>query len=67
MWTCIYKVPLVYNKEGLGDKILKKLNIWARASPSGRLAERWWRCFENPRETVNIAIVGKYVDLTESY
>ena len=28
---CIYEVPLVYNKEGLGDKILKKLNIWARA------------------------------------
>ena len=28
---CIYEVPLVYNKEGLGDKILQKLNIWARS------------------------------------
>jgi len=27
----IYEVPLLYNKEGLGDKILQKLNIWARA------------------------------------
>jgi CTP synthase len=64
--NCIYKVPLVYNKEGLGDKILKKLNIWARAP---RLDD--WRemveGIENPRQTVNIAIVGKYVDLTESY
>ncbi len=63
---CIYDVPLVYNKEGLGDKILKKLNIWARAP---RLDE-WREMVErlrNPRETVNIAIVGKYVDLTESY
>jgi CTP synthase len=63
---CIYEVPLVYNKEGLGDKILKKLNIWAREP---RLDE--WRevvdRLKNPRFSVNIAIVGKYVDLTESY
>lgn len=63
---CIYEVPLVYNKEGLGDKILQKLNIWARAP---RLEE--WRDmvdkFKNPRSSVTIAIVGKYVDLTESY
>ncbi|MBU1195314.1 MAG: CTP synthase [Proteobacteria bacterium] len=63
---CIYEVPLVYNQEGLGDKILKKLNIWARAP---RL-EEWKEVVErlkNPRFEVNIAIVGKYVDLTESY
>ncbi|MBF0259307.1 MAG: CTP synthase [Desulfamplus sp.] len=63
---CIYEVPLVYNKEGLGDKILQKLNIWARAP---RLEE--WRemvdKLQNPRHSVSIAIVGKYVDLTESY
>ncbi len=63
---CIYEVPLVYNKEGLGDKILKKLNVWARAP---RLDD--WRemveKYKNPRFCVNIAIVGKYVDLTESY
>lgn len=63
---CIYEVPLVYNKEGLGDNILRKLNIWARAP---RL-EEWKEMVEklkNPRFSVNIAIVGKYVDLTESY
>jgi len=63
---CIYEVPLVYNSEGLGDKILKKLNIWARAP---RLEE--WRDMvdrlKNPRFSIDIAIVGKYVDLTESY
>lgn len=63
---CIYDVPLVYNREGLDTKILKKLNIWAR---SPRLDE--WRemveKLKNPRFCVNIAIVGKYVDLTESY
>ncbi|MBF0302970.1 MAG: CTP synthase [Desulfamplus sp.] len=63
---CIYEVPLVYNSEGLGDKILQKLNIWARAP---RL-EDWREMVEklkHPRYAVTIAIVGKYVDLTESY
>ncbi len=63
---CIYEVPLIYNKEGLGDKILQKLNIWAR---NPRL-EKWEELVEkikNPRFELTIAIVGKYVDLTESY
>ncbi|WP_020587059.1 CTP synthase [Desulfobacter curvatus] len=63
---CIYDVPIVYNEEGLGDMILKKLNIWARAPR----IEGWREMVErlkNPRYHVTIAIVGKYVDLTESY
>jgi CTP synthase len=28
---CIYEVPLVFNKEGLDQKIVEKLNIWTRA------------------------------------
>ena len=63
---CIYEVPLIYNREGLGDRIMKKLNIWARAP---RLDD-WQELVEklkHPRFAVNIAIVGKYVDLTESY
>jgi CTP synthase len=63
---CIYDVPLVYNKEGLGDKILQKLNIWARAPQLDEWKEMVER-LKNPRFSVNIAIVGKYVDLTESY
>lgn len=63
---CIYDVPIVYNEEGLADMILKKLNIWARAPR----IEGWREMVErlkNPRYSVTIAIVGKYVDLTESY
>ncbi len=63
---CIYEVPLVYNKEGLGDKILQKLNIWARAPRLDEWEEMVYR-LKHPRLSVNIAIVGKYVDLTESY
>lgn len=63
---CIYDVPIVYNEEGLGDMILKKLNIWARAPRIDGWREMVDR-LKHPRHHVTIAIVGKYVDLTESY
>lgn len=63
---CIYEVPLVYNQEGLDNIIVTKLNIWSRAP---KLDE--WKTFvekyKNPDHAVTIAIVGKYVDLTDSY
>ena len=63
---CIYEVPLVFHKEGLDDKIVELLKIWTR---SPRL-EAWSDLvarIQNAQESVTIAIVGKYVDLTESY
>ena len=63
---CIYEVPLVFHKEGLDNKIVELLHIWTR---SPRL-EPWEELIEkinSPRHEVTIAIVGKYVDLTESY
>jgi CTP synthase len=62
----IYEVPLVLHDEGLDDKIVKLLNIWT-ARPN---LERWQELLERvrrPERTVTIAMVGKYVDLTESY
>lgn len=63
---CIYEVPLVFNKEGLDEKIVELLNIWTR-SPKLDGWEKVVKNFKNPTYSVNIAIVGKYVDLTESY
>jgi CTP synthase len=63
---CIYEVPLVFNKEGLDEKIVELLNIWTR-SPKLEGWEKVVRRFKEPTHSVNIAIVGKYVDLTESY
>ena len=62
----IYEVPLVFHKEGLDSKIVELLHIWTRAprlEPWDELVET----MKTPKESVNIAIVGKYVDLTESY
>ena len=52
---CIYEVPLVYNQEGLDNKIVELLNIWTR---SPRLDE--WRTLcekmTAPAEAVTIAL-----------
>ena len=64
--ACIYEVPLVFNKEGLDDKIVELLNIWTRA-PKLDAWEKFVSMYKSPTHSVTIAIVGKYVDLTESY
>ncbi len=63
---CIYEVPLVFHKEGLDDKIVEVLNIWTRA-PRLEAWEELVRKIQTTQQAVTIAIVGKYVDLTESY
>lgn len=64
--NCIYEVPLVFHKEGLDNKIIELLNIWTR-TPRLENWERLCHQLMNPEHKVTIAIVGKYVDLTESY
>ncbi|MGE5188553.1 MAG: CTP synthase [Gemmatimonadota bacterium] len=62
----IYEVPLVFRQEGLDDKIMELLNIWAgepRLDAWAQVVDRW----KNPVGEVTIAIVGKYVNLKESY
>ncbi len=63
---CIYEVPLNFNQENLDDKVLEVLNVWTGAP---RL-EKWHdllRRINNLKHRVQIAVVGKYTDLTESY
>jgi CTP synthase len=62
----IYAVPLMFNREGLDDKITKMLNIWAKKPD---LSE-WQNIVDiiaAPKKVVEIAMVGKYVKLTDSY
>ncbi len=62
----IYEVPLAFHQEGLDDKLMELLNIWAgepRLDDWSRMVETW----RNPKGEVTIAIVGKYVNLRESY
>ncbi|MCK6526258.1 CTP synthase [Myxococcota bacterium] len=64
--SCIYEVPLVFHREGLDEKILEKLGMWARHADLSAW-EEIVRRYREPRREARIAIVGKYVHLVESY
>ncbi|MCX5852550.1 MAG: CTP synthase [Deltaproteobacteria bacterium] len=62
----VYEVPLIYHSEGVDQKIVELLNIWTGQPHLGewdKLVQR----IKNPAREVTIAIVGKYVDWTDSY
>jgi len=62
----IYKIPLELHKQGLDDIVVEKLRIDTKPAD---LSE--WEgvidALQNPTGEVTIAMVGKYVDLTEAY
>jgi len=62
----IYELPLALHEEGLDDRVAELLNIWSRA-PRLDKWERIVKAVKEPSREVRIAVVGKYVDLTESY
>jgi CTP synthase len=62
----IYEVPLAFAKENLDEKIAQILNIWT-GRPDLRHWERLFNTRRNADRVVKIGMVGKYVDLTESY
>ncbi|HSB61477.1 MAG TPA: CTP synthase [Vicinamibacteria bacterium] len=62
----IYEVPLVFHREGLDEIVVKQLGL--RAGPAD--LTRWEdvvRRVKSPRAAVRIAVVGKYIELKDSY
>ncbi len=63
----IYAVPLALHRERLDDQVVERLNIWTKQPE----LTPWQDVVETLRHPshgeVRIAIVGKYVNLTESY
>jgi CTP synthase len=62
----IYKIPSMLHQQMLDEIVCHKLDLLARPadlSPWDRLVS----ALEHPQHHVTVALVGKYVDLTESY
>src|SRR5436309_11479997 len=62
----IYKIPAALHAEGLDEIVCRKLSL----SPKPADLTVWHRLVDSlvhPEHEVHIAMVGKYVDLTESY
>jgi CTP synthase len=62
----IYKIPAMLHDQMLDEIVCHKLNILARAADLS-VWNKLIDALEHPERSVNIAFVGKYVDLTESY
>jgi CTP synthase len=62
----IYKIPAMLHDQMLDEIVCHKLGILARAADL-RVWNNLIDALEHPQHEVNIAFVGKYVDLTESY
>ncbi len=64
--STVYEVPLALHEQGLDERIVEKLNIWT-ASPSLVRWEKLVATIKGARDSVRIAMVGKYMDLSDSY
>ncbi|MEE2979694.1 MAG: CTP synthase [Pseudomonadota bacterium] len=62
----IYKIPQMLNEQGLDRIICEELRIEAPPADLSVWA-RMVHTLENPQHEITIGMVGKYVDLTESY
>ena len=62
----IYKIPQMLHDQGLDDIVCHKLALSAKPADLS-MWSRLVHALENPKAQVTIGMVGKYVDLTESY
>lgn len=65
--SSIYEVPLNLSKESLDELVIErlKMNVSAKANLKGW--DQLVKTLKRPSKTTRIAVVGKYVDLKESY
>lgn len=62
----IYEVPLSFNEKGLTKVLLKKLNLHNK-NGSLNTWEKLIKIIKNPKYSSKIAVVGKYIELNDSY
>ena len=64
--SSIYQIPGLLHDQKMDEIVCRKLNISAKPADLSSW-EKIVHALANPKQEVNIAFVGKYVDLTESY
>lgn len=63
----LYAVPIMLHKEGLDDVAVKKLSLECADEPDLKDWQEMLDALRNPKQTVKIGMVGKYVELHDSY
>jgi len=63
----IYDVPLLMLEEGLDQVVLEKLKLSTAIKPDLTQWNQFIKKFKNPTHSVEIGLIGKYVELRDSY
>ena len=63
----IYEVPLMMQEERLDEVVLEKLNMPTEGETSLESWTRFLQRLENYETEINIALIGKYVELKDAY
>jgi CTP synthase len=63
----IYDVPLLMQVEELDKVVLEKLNLPTKSIPNLENWKKFLDRLKNPKSVVTIGLVGKYVELKDSY
>ena len=62
----IYRIPVMLHKQLIDQIVCEKLNIKPRKA-NLKQWEKITKLLDESSQTINLAFVGKYIDLTESY
>ena len=65
--STIYDVPNLMRKEGLDKVVLEKLNLQAKEEPKLIAWNNFLKHYKNPESTIEIGLIGKYVELQDAY
>jgi len=65
--SVLYEVPLLLEREGLGEYMTARLGLESRRVPDWTAWEELVERSRQPRPKVRIALVGKYVELQDAY
>jgi len=63
----IYEAPISFNKEKLDDRVLKHFKIKSKKNVNLQPWKKITNLVLNTKNSVNIAIIGKYVELKDAY
>jgi CTP synthase len=63
----LYEVPLILEKAGVGDYLLKRVGLTPRRHPDWSAWEALIEKVRCPKPSVKVALVGKYVELHDAY
>ena len=63
----IYDVPNLMLEEGLDEVVLKKFRLSTEKQPELKVWNEFLKKHKNPTSEVEIALIGKYIELQDSY